>query len=345
MIDIGRMLDLVKLDLGSFDEQVRAQAPEVLAPSLHAVLTSAKGSNHQPELAIVYLLARASLAEPPPLEPAITKLACQWLQPRWKESALVEAALADTSAAQLEELFEQIVVHCPGAVAIAINGSTMLAEDRRERILRRIAADPRDDVREHLFALWGKHHRLVPPGSLQVIGLRQEALDEILRAGIDDPSAAVRQKAIAAAYGLGAAERLRERLLARVGDGDVRVRQYALISLGVMRDPQSLAILLDRLAHGDEGDATPAIWALARRPDGLPNVLALAGDPRPWVEDELLGAFAEVSAPLSDEEIERLAARVKSPAFPRLRERHLDRTRRGAPEIGPDASVSYVLKK
>jgi HEAT repeat protein len=177
------------------------------------------------------------------------------------------------------------------------------------------------------------------------MGLRPEALDEILRTGIDDPSAGVRQKAIAAAYGLGATERLRDRRLAHAGDSDMRVRQYALVSLGVMHDAESLAILLDRLANGDEAEATSAIWALARRPEGLPHVLALAGDPRPWVEDELLGAFAEVSAPLSDEQIEQLAARVKSPMFSRLRERHLDRTRRGAPELGPDARVSYVLKK
>jgi hypothetical protein len=345
VIDIGRLLDLLKLDLGSFSERARAQAPEVLAPELHAVLTSANGSKQPPELAIVYLLARASLAEPPPLEPAITQLACEWLQPRWKESALVQAALADASADQLEELFEQIIVHCPSAVAIPITGTMALSDDRRERILRRIATDPRDDVREHLFALWGRHHRLVPPGSLEVMSLRLEALDELLRAGIDDPSPGVRQKAIAAAYGLGASERLRDRLVAHVADGDMRVRQYALISLGVMHDAESLAILLDRLANGEEDDATPAIWALARRPEGLPHVLALAGDPRPWVENELLGAFAEVSAPLSDEQIEQLAGLIKSPAFPRLRERHLDRTRRGVPEVGPHARLSYVLKK
>src|SRR5690606_22942984 len=102
------------------------------------------------------------------------------------------------------------------------------------------------------------------------------------------------------------------------------------------------AILIDRLEHGSQADIKSAIWALARRHDGVQRVLRLADDPRPWIEEELLGAIAEVSAPLTDEQLGDLAKKTRSRAFDRLRERHLARTRRGAPEKGPDQRIQYV---
>src|SRR5262249_23575389 len=84
------------------------------------------------------------------------------------------------------------------------------------------------------------------------------------------------------------------------------------------------------------------IWALARRTDGIERVLAMAGDTRPWIEPVLLAAFAEVAAPMTDAQIETLRGTTASPDFERLRDRHLERTRLGAPHGGADARIRYV---
>lgn len=88
-----------------------------------------------------------------------------------------------------------------------------------------------------------------------------------------------------------------------------------------------------------------AIWALARRPDGIGDVLGLAGDSREWVNTELLNAFAEVAPGLVDEQIAELERKVPSPEFNRLRARHIARTRHGSPEMGPDGRIDVVVRK
>jgi len=140
-------------------------------------------------------------------------------------------------------------------------------------------------------------------------------------------------------------ERVRDEVLAHVADADPDVRQYALVALGVLGDATSRDVLVERLERGSQQETTSAIWGLARRADGIERVLTLAGDSRPWVKDELLGTFAEVAAPFTDEQIARLRDRVGSESFDKYRERHLARTRHGSPEIGPDARFTHAQKK
>jgi predicted nucleic acid-binding protein len=346
-LNLPEVLPLLRLDLGAFAATALEAEPALLVGQLRAALmapTDHVVGARRADLAILYLLGRAGAGTGTSVEPALVPLIAQWMKDQWKEAALLQAILADAHVAQLEDLHAQIVEQCPDVVATAISGSIFLTQEARARMLQRIACDAREAVREHLFALLGNHQRLVPPGSLTMHKISQPALTELLQTGIDDRVSAVRQRAIALAFGLDAVELVRDRIFARLGDEALGVRAYALLALGTLRDAESRAALVARLEHGSQAEATSAIWALARRPDGIEQVLRLAGDPRPWVEPELLGAFAEVAVPLTDEQIAALRAGVTAVEFPRLLDHHLQRTRHGLPERGADGRVTYVIR-
>ena len=348
-LDIPRLVDYLKLDLGGpgspLDRAAREERPEDILAKTSAALVGDRSSSDRRSIAILHVLARALVSNPGPLAPAVVTLVLDWIQANTVPSALILAALAEANPRQLADTFEQMITAHPGAVATVVNGSVLLSQQQRMSILERVARDPRPGVREHFYSLLGKHHRLTPPGSITLDNVDPDLLGKVLAGGIDDPNAAVRQRAIAAAYGLGAVDRLRARRLPRIADDDIEVRQYALVSLGALHDHESLAVLYDRLDHGIEPEITSTIWALARRPDGLDRVLKLAGDPRPWIENELLAAFAEVSAPMTDAQIDVLRRNVRTQEFALFRDRHLARTRCGAPELGPDARFSIVGAK
>jgi hypothetical protein len=269
---------------------------------------------------------------------------CDWCKSHGKESALLQAQLAAQNPALLARLFDQIIELRPDAISIPLGGSVFLGQIAREQMFERVASDARDEVRGHFFALLGGHRRLVPPGTITIRNAAPETMARILKRGINDQAPKVRERALALAYGLGFVDRVREEVLAHVADPEPDVRQYALVALGVLDDETSRDALVDRLERGSQLEATSAIWALARRRDGVERVLALASDARPWVRSELLGAFAEVSAPLTDAQIDRLRDEIASPGFERSHERHIARTRHGAPEIGPDARFTYSRK-
>lgn len=213
-----------------------------------------------------------------------------------------------------------------------------------DEFLFELAADPRAESRVGLFSALGHDRRLVPPASIRW-DIPVEVIQRLLQLGLVDAVPKVRERALALAYGLGRVRELGSRVVELTADPDEDVRCYALIALGVLDDRVSHGILVDRLQHGTVPEATAAIWALARRPDGLPDVLALlAPNPRAWVTNEALGAIQHVSAPLTDEQVAMLRRTVVDPALPRVLEHHLWRTRdpHGA-EVGPDGQVEYRL--
>jgi HEAT repeat protein len=230
----------------------------------------------------------------------------------------------------------------PAAVAFTLSG--FLSPERQQSILIKLAHHRSGAVREHFFALLGKHRRLVPPGSIRYESYSSEVLTSVLAAGLEDENPRVRERAIAATYGLGLVEGLRTWILALATDEDSAVRQYAIVALGVLRDADSRMLLLSRLHNGTEEETISAIWALARRPDGIQDVLELAGDERGWINVQVLDAFAEVATALNDETIADLERKIPSPEFARLRARHIDRTRHGARETGPDARIEIVKR-
>lgn len=135
---------------------------------------------------------------------------------------------------------------------------------------------------------------------------------------------------------------VRAAVLSRLDDPDEGVRQYAIVALGTLDDAESRARLVATLEAGSRPEVTSAIWALARRADGLARVLTLATDDRDWVRSELLYALAAVAAPMTDEQIAELTVAVTDERSVRVVERHLDRTRRGAPEYGSDGGRFVV---
>lgn len=306
----------------------------------HLVL-EAKPDAERLDLAVLHVLARAAMGGDSQLDPEILSSVVEWGQTRF-QGMVLSTALAELNSGFLEDLLQQVLASHPQALAMVVGSAEFLPTERKDRMFERIASDRREAVREHFFALLGRHQRLMPPGSIASPGITAEALERILRGGIADRAAKVRERAIAAAYGLGFVDRVREPLFLRLDDEDLDVRQYAIVSLGVMQDEKSRIALIERLEHGSREEATSAIWALARRADGIGRALETASDPRPWVQDEILGAFGEVSAPMTDEQIELLRGRLKSIDFDRFRERHIARTRHGVAERGPDGQIAYV---
>jgi HEAT repeat protein len=183
----------------------------------------------------------------------------------------------------------------------------------------------------------------VPPGSIDVRIFEPDGPTDVLRRGIADPVKSVRERAIAAAYGMNVVELVRDDLLSRLDDPDMDVRQYAIVALGVLVDSESRRRLVEKLEHGTKEETTSAISALARRRDGLARVLEMVTDGRAWVRDEVLHAIAEVATLMADEQVEKLRQTIQDAALPRVIARHLERARDGGREYGSDGGL-FVLR-
>ena len=306
------------------------------------------GEAPREDMAALAVLARAATLDVPVLDARTAGLAAGWLvrddiKKNFQNQMLFGAIVGNERPADLAAVLHALVGTQSDVTALVFALSGFLDGDRVRELLERLATHPLREVREHLLALLGKHRRLVPPGTIRYERIPSDALLSMVRSGIEDVDARVRERAIAACYGLGLVEAVRDSLIAYAKDEDVAVRQYALVALGAMRDPESRMVLLDRLRNGTNDEITSAIWALARRPDGVGDVLAMAGDSRRWVNDQLLHAFAEVAAPMSDQQLAELERKCPSSEFARFRARHIDRTRRGAPETGPDGRIEISV--
>ena len=292
--------------------------------------------------AVVAIMGQALVGEFHPTEPAALAAVGAWMRGNLVGTNLFWYLLNRTLPSAAVELAMAIIAACPTAVAWARGAADWADSDQRAEVERRIAVYPLDSVREHYFALLGKHRRLLPPGAIPTKDFTPEVLTDVLRAGVTDRVAAVRERAIAAAIGMNVVGLVRSEVIARVDDESTDVRQYALVALGTLDDAASLARLHDTLERGTQEETTSAIFGLARRPDGLARVLTLATDSREWVITELLGALADVSAPMTDDQIAALTAALDDPRLPRALERHIRRAREGGPEYGADGGWFVV---
>lgn len=286
--------------------------------------------------AVASILGRAMLGESWIPEPAVLGEIADWMTGNPVGTHMFWYRLHEFLPGVVPDLALAIVDVRPTAVAWAYAACAVVKPEARTKILHGIAGFRLDSVREHFFALLGQHRRLVPPGSIPTRGLPADVLGDVLRIGITDRVAKVRERAIAAAYGMNAIALVRDEVMAATEDPEMAVRQYALVALGTLDDGASLARLHDRLAHGTREEMTSAVWALARRPDGLGTVLARVGDERPWLRGEVLSALAEVAAPMTDAQLAAVRAAVTTPDLERVLDRHVERTRRGGREHGPD---------
>lgn len=266
--------------------------------------------------AVVEVLARALAGSVETFAGSHLQAAARWAKGTLRGGSMLLAALMEIDEHALAVFLARVVAEVPEAIALAISGTLMFSAERTGAMMRAIAHDPRANVREHLFALLGTHRRLVPPGSLRPPRMPEDVLDAILQRGMTDEVHTVRQRAIAYAYGVGAVERMRDVVVAATRDPDVDVRQYALVALGVLGDEGSLRILRDALCSGSVPETTSAIWALARRKDGIADVTALGEDQRAWVRDEVRHALHEL----------------------------VERPRRGLAERGPDGQITAIVR-
>lgn len=202
--------------------------------------------------------------------------------------------------------------------------------------------------RQYFFEVATDFQRLVVPSSL-TWKPSEAVLEQIFAAALHDSSASVRERAIVYAYGLGWVQRLSGELLRLSSDPVEAVRQYALVALGVADDDESLFVLFAALDGDRKQEMQSAIWALARRPQGLSRLLTMAGDTRPWVVDDILGAIKQVSLPLTDEQLDEVRARIVVPRdeiqFERVFKHHRWRTRDPeGKELPPDRIMRYEMK-
>jgi hypothetical protein len=301
-----------------------------------------------PDFGMLYVVTRARASTSDAIDVRVPELFARWKR-RIEDGhpfygLMLGMALSYISQVAFDEFVMAIAAGNDDVTSTVHALAAQASPDVTRKALASLARHPLRDIREHLFALLGKHQRLLPPGSIKQ-DYAADVYVAILAMGMNDTDSKIRERAVAAAYGLGLVRHLHEHVLALVNDPDMAVRQYAIVALGVFDDEMSRNRLSRLLREGSVEEATSAIWAAARRRDLIDDVLAMAGDAREWVNNELLGAFAEVSVPLTDEQIVDLDRRTNSAEFRRLRDRHIARTRRGEPELGPDNRIHVVLKR
>lgn len=348
-IDIDKAVEALDLQLVADDPTLQAARERRHEVAISLTREKLDAPMAAPDYALLHLIATAEADAAEELDPRVAQLFVQWLQRdgvrgNVRRRLYLGPVLAEASPATLERLLRDVAHGETDATSTVVGLSGILSSDARRRILEELARHRSEEIREHLFALLGQHRPLSPPGSIGLAFNAERAFEYVLSIGLNDANARVRERALAAAYGLGLVQGVREDVLRLVEDPDSTVRQYAIIALGVLNDDASRSVIARFLRDGSQEETTSAIWAAARRPDLLADLLCMAGDSRGWVNDELLGAFAEVSAPLTDAQIADLERRTQSSDFARLRERHLDRTRRGQPELGQHR-VDVVLKR
>jgi hypothetical protein len=174
-----------------------------------------------------------------------------------------------------------------------------------------------------------RNANLPPPGSLK-LSFSIADTDAMIAIGMSDASARVRERAIVCAYGTGRVEAHAPAVIrAATEDPSERVRVFALVALGLLRDPESHAILARAFADGTDAEVDAAVWALARRPDGIAQVVAAVEDPRPQVRPEAIGAIANVAIELDDVQLAWLRATAREPIVREAAEYHVERVRRG----------------
>ncbi len=209
-------------------------------------------------------------------------------------------------------LLLRMVDEVPGGESSAIVGLAFLPEAAREPVLLQLAAHPRESVRYNLFRLLTRSERVPQPGTLPLL-LSPAGTDELIRAGLSDSSPEVRERAAALAYGARLADRAAEALLAGAADPDPAARSLCLLALGLLGDERSLGALEQAFERGSDRDAIAAVWALARRPDGVDIAARAAADPRPGVQLEAISALMHVAEGLSDERLAWLDAPERPP--------------------------------
>jgi hypothetical protein len=237
--------------------------------------------------------------------------------------------VAEDAAAAERALLRLVAGEIPGGLTPGLIGLHFLPPARRDAQLLRLMAEGEEAARVRVLELAARNQKLPPPGSLRP-DYPAETEDRLLRAGLADPSPRVRERAVAWAYGLGRIAAHRDAILAGLSDADEACRGYCLLALGVLDDPASRARLGDALAHGSAREATAAVWALARRPDGIAAVVASVDDARPDLRREALGAIIHVAVPLDEEALARLQAADRPAEVRAAAARHLARVRGGA---------------
>lgn len=336
-------LDFATIDHPAIDLRTSQDQLTALIAVADAQLAAAATPDVAAGWAVAAVLLRVATGTTVRSQAPALRILGSWMRGDPARQSMFWFVASETTSTALPDLAAALLDADPASVAAVWLGGQLTTGDVQEGILRSLVGSPDPGVRQHCFELLGQHRRLVPPGSIPRPRLPGDALAGMLRAGATDPVSKIRERAIAAAFGMGVVAQIRPEVVACTEDPVMDTRQYALVALGTLDDTDSLELLRRKLTTGADPEIASAISALARRPDGVDHVLALAGDSRPWVQDELVAAVARVSAPLDEDRLAALAARLTHPGLAEAIEAHRRRVAPGGREYGPDG-VAVVVR-
>ena len=195
-----------------------------------------------------------------------------------------------------ERLLLRILVEVRDGESPAIVGLHSLPRAQRDRVLLDLAHHSRETVRFNLFRLLTRNYQLPEPYSLRP-PLSSSVVDSLTENGLADSSARVRERAAAFAVGTGRVVPVLEQLMAGADDSVESCRCYCLLALGLARDEHSLETLKRAFDCASEAVAVAAIWALARRCDGVPILLeALIKEPERQHNEIIVKAIGSMMA-------------------------------------------------
>jgi tetratricopeptide (TPR) repeat protein len=198
----------------------------------------------------------------------------------------------------------------PDAADAVAYGTLLLGAKERTELARELWTSPRLDVRRALFtALRPVRMELQGRGTPS---FAPDAWHELLRAGLDDADAEIRQAAAALVFSSATGATFSAELL-RNFDRDPDARWTILLALGSATDADSLARLRSVAAGDDVKLAAAAVRALAARPDGAADAVAAVLGSNADVRSAALFALGSVLENLSDIQLatlDRAAAKV-----------------------------------
>jgi hypothetical protein len=191
---------------------------------------------------------------------------------------------AGTEAALVRALADVSLATGVGRAVLALPSAS------RTRLVRLVAEDPRGSVRAAVFAEWAPVLAIPRRGP----GLVPEPeWTELLRRALCDDQPRVRAAACALAFDTNRGGELVPELL-RMLEGDEgadELRWHAVLALGGARDDISGQRLRGLVMTARPSLAAAAIRALALRPDGGVDVMAVLDDARPEVQQAAIFAI------------------------------------------------------
>jgi hypothetical protein len=187
------------------------------------------GNAPESEVAAVDFFARVYLNDLTPWPDYILRVFDAWCLQETQNPFSMFAAAKISPAVTLQVLTQRYQYN-PKSLGRCLTVAQSLPPDSCAEFFRMCSLNPDPDLRQYFFEVVSNFHRLVVPKSLTPF-CAKEVMLEILHKSLQDPVAAVRERAIVYAYGMGWVDQIVHRIIELTRDESQDVRQYALANL------------------------------------------------------------------------------------------------------------------